>query len=153
MKFLYVFRNYAHPSLSLSFYIPPSPSLSLFLHPSLSPPYLTLALSVPKPEVVVSATERELVSGSPLYLSCSIQPPSVNTSITILSNWTTPGSRHDRVNAANDTRPELVISSVETADSGDYTCSVRVTDSSDSQYVLDSGLITATVTITVSKWK
>ena len=103
------------------------------------------------PEVMVTVTERELVSGSPLFLFCSIQPPSVDTSITILSNWTTPGSRHDRVNAANDTGPELVISSVETADSGDYTCSVRATDSSDSQYVLDSELATATVNITVSK--
>ena len=109
------------------------------------------SLSVPRPVVAVSAAVRELVSGSSLSLSCSIQPLSVDTSTTITSNWTSPGGRHDRVNNDGDTSPELVISSVETVDSGVYTCSVIVTDSTGSQYVLDSPLTDSTISITVSK--
>ena len=110
-------------------------------------------LSVPRPDVAVSAAVRELVSGSSLSLSCSIQPLSVDTSTTITSHWTTPGGRHDTVNGDSDTSPQLVISSVETADSGDYTCSVIVTDSTSSQYVLDSPLTVSTISITVRKYK
>ena len=109
------------------------------------------SLSVPRPVVTVSAAMREFVSGSSLSLSCSIQPLSVDTSTTITSNWTTPGGRHDRVNDDSDTSPELVISSVETADSGVYTCSVIVTDSTGSQYMLDSPLTVCTINSTVSK--
>ena len=72
-----------------------------------------LSPSVPSPEVMVTP-KRELVSGSPLSLSCSVLPPSVDTSINISSNWTTPGGRHDTDNTT------LVIYSVETADSGEY---------------------------------
>ena len=109
------------------------------------------SLSVPRPDVAVSAAMRELVSGSSLSLSCSIQPLSVDTSTTISSNWTTPGGRYDRVNGDSDTSPQLVISSVETADSGVYTCSVIVTDSTGSQYILDSSLNISSINITVSK--
>ena len=100
--------------------------------------------------MIVSAPgeKRELVSGSSLSLSCFIQPLSVDTSTTVLSNWSTPGGR---VNAENDTSPQLVISSVETADSGDYNCTVRLTDSTNSPYILDSPLAYSTTTITVSK--
>ncbi|CAI8024478.1 hypothetical protein GBAR_LOCUS14204 [Geodia barretti] len=105
---------------------------------------------IPSPMVAVTAqTATELVSGSGLSLNCSIQPPSVDTSITVLSNWSTPGGRHNRVNAENDASPQLVIPSVETADSGDYTCSVRVTDSTNSPYILDSPLAYSTTRITV----
>ena len=103
--------------------------------------------------VTVSATSRSLVSGSSLNLSCFIQPLSGDASITILSNWTTPTGREDRVNDNNDTSPELVISSVETADSGDYTYSVIVTDITDSQYIMDSPLVISTISITVRKEK
>ena len=109
------------------------------------------SLSVPRPLVTVSAAVRELVSGSSLSLSCSIQPLSVDTSTTISSNWTTPGGRYDIVNNDSDTSPELVISSVETADSGVYICSVIVTDSTDSQNILDSPLNISTINITVRK--
>ena len=108
-------------------------------------------LSVPRPIVAVSAAMRKLVSGSSLSLSCSIQPLSVDTSTTISSNWTTPGGRYDTVNDDSDTSPQLVIPSVETADSGDYTCSVIVTDSTDSQFILDSPINISTISITVSK--
>ena len=111
------------------------------------------SLSVPRPDVTVSAAMRELVSGSSLSLSCSIQPLSVDTSTTITSNWTTPGGRHDTVNGDSDTSPELVISSVETADSGVYTCSVIVTDSTGSQFILDSPLTVSIINITISKLK
>ena len=100
---------------------------------------------VPRPVVMVTASERELVSGSPLSLSCSILPPSVDTSIAISSNWTTPGGRHDTDNTT------LVIYSVETADSGEYICSVTLSDSSGSQYVSESNEVSDTVSINVSK--
>ena len=96
--------------------------------------------------MIVSATESELVSGSALSLTCSIQPSSVDTPTTVISNWTAPNSTYNRVNAV-----ELMLSSVETADSGDYICSVRVTDSSDSLYVMDSEQVIDMVNITVSE--
>ena len=69
-----------------------------------------------------------------------------------MSNWTAPNSVYSRVNAVNATSVELMISSVETADSGDYICSVRVADSSGSEYVMDSELATDSVNIVVSKF-
>ena len=101
---------------------------------------------------MVSAAESELVSGSPLSLSCSIQPSSVDTSTTVMSNWTAPNSVYNRINAVNATSVVLMISSVVTADSGDYICSVRVTDSSGSEYVVDSEPETDSVNIVVSKF-
>ena len=95
---------------------------------------------------MVSATESELVSGSALSLTCSIQPSSVDTPTTIMSSWTAPNNTVVGISV------ELMISSVETADSGDYTCSVRVTDSSGSEYVMDSELATDSVNIVVSKF-
>ena len=95
---------------------------------------------------MVSATESELVSGSPLSLTCSIQPSSVDTPTTVMPSWTAPN------NTVSGTSAELMISSVETADSGDYICSVRVTDSSGSEYVVDSELATDSVNIVVSKF-
>ena len=102
-------------------------------------------LSVPRPVVMVTASERELVSGSPLSLSCSILSPSVDTSITISSHWTTPGGRHDTDSTT------LLISSVVTADSGEYLCSATFRDSSGSQYVSESNEVSDTVSIHVSK--
>ena len=95
---------------------------------------------------MVSATESELVSDSPLSLTCSIQPSSVDTPTTVMSSWTAPN------HTVNATSVELMISSVETADSGDYICSVRVTDSSGSEYVVDSEPETDSVNIVVSKF-
>ena len=94
---------------------------------------------------MVTASERELVSGSPLSLSCSILPPFVDTSITISLHWTTPGGRHDTDNTT------LVMSSVMSADSGVYICSAIASDSSGSQYVVDSEEDMDTVSILVSK--
>ena len=108
---------------------------------------------VPSPEVMVSA-ESELVSGSPLSPTCSIQPrggSSVDTPTTVISSWSAPNSAYDGENTANDTSVELAISSVQTIDSGDYICSASVTDSTNSVYVVDSQPATDTVTITVSK--
>ena len=101
---------------------------------------------------MVSATESEIVFGSPLSLTCSIQPSSVDTPTTVMSSWTAPNSVYNRVNAVNDTSVELMIFSVETADSGDYICSARVTDSSGSEYVVDNDLATYTLSILVSKF-
>ena len=108
--------------------------------------------TVPSPEVMVSASQSVLVSGSPLNLSCSItQPSSVTTPTTLMSNWTAANSDYDRVNAVNATSVELVISSVEAADSGDYICSATLTDSSGSSYILDSQPANDTISVTVSK--
>ena len=108
--------------------------------------------AVPSPDVVVSASQSVLVSGFPLTLSCSItQPSSVTTPTTLMSNWTAPNSDYDRVNAVNATSVELVISSVETADSGDYICSATLTDSSGSSYIVDSQPANDTLSVTVSK--
>ena len=102
-----------------------------------------------------SPTESELVSGSPLSLTCSIQPrgdSSVDTPTTVMSSWDAPNSTsYDRVITANVTSVGLVISSVQTSDSGDYICSASVTDSSDSVYVVDSDTATDMVNISVSK--
>ena len=108
---------------------------------------------VPSPEVMVSVG-LELVSGSPLSLTCSIQPrggSSVDTATTVMSSWTAPNSTYVRESTANDTSVEWVISSVQTADSGDYICSASVTDSTNSVYVVDSQPANDTVNITVSK--
>ena len=101
---------------------------------------------------MVSVTESELVYGSPLSLTCSIQPSSVDTPTTVMSSWTAPNGVYYRVNPVNDTSVELMISSVETADSGNYICAARVTDSSGSEYIVDSDVATYTVSILVSKF-
>ena len=107
--------------------------------------------SVPSPSVMVSTGDTELVSGSSLSLSCSIQPPSVDTAITISSHWTTPGGLHDTVNTENETNLVLHIPTVETADSGDYICSAIAIDSSGSQYIVSSELHSDVVSVIVSK--
>ena len=101
---------------------------------------------------MVSVTQSELVSGSLLTLTCSItRPTSVDTPTTIMSSWTAPNSTYNTVNTVNDTSVELMISSVETADSGNYSCSATLTDSSDSVYVVNSEPANDTISITVSK--
>ena len=114
--------------------------------------YYIISLPVPSPEVMVTSTESELVSGSPLILTCSIQPhSSVDTPTTVLSSWDAPNSDYDRVNTTNELIVRLNISSVQTADSGDYICSASMADSSDSVYVVNSDPATDMVNITVSK--
>ena len=110
---------------------------------------------VPSPVVMVSSpAESELVAGSSLSLTCSIQPQgggSVDTAATIMSSWDAPDSMYDGQNTANATSLDLSIANVQTADTGLYTCSASVTDSSGSMYVMDSTSATGTVSITVSK--
>ena len=109
--------------------------------------------SVPTPVVLISPSDSVVISGSPLSLSCSIEPASVDTPIAVTPNWTFPNSGSERqVEVYSDTRLELKVASVETADTGDYTCSVRVTDSSESEYVIASDLGTHTIRIIVSKF-
>ena len=113
------------------------------------------SLPVPSPEVMVSGpAESELVAGSSLSLTCSIQPlggSSVDTAATIISSWDSPGSMYGGQNTANATSVPLDIASVQTADTGDYTCSVSVTDSTSSMYIVDSDPANDTLRITVSK--
>ena len=110
---------------------------------------------VPSPDVTVSdLTESNLVSGSPLSLTCSIQPrggSSVDTPITVVFSWNAPNDRYDGDNTSNDSSVDLTISSVQTADSGAYICSAIMTNSNDSGYVVGSQPVADTVSITVSK--
>ena len=117
-----------------------------------------LSQPVPTPVVMVSGpAESELVAGSSLSLTCSIQPQgggSVDTAATIMSSWDAPDNARNTdstVTATSATTLDLNIASVQTADTGVYTCSASVTDSSGSVYVVDSTPATVTVTITVSK--
>ena len=119
---------------------------------------LLLSPPVPSPVVNVSGpAELELVAGSSLSLTCSIQPQgggSVNTAATIMSSWDAPDNARNRDStstATSATTLELNITSVQTADTGVYTCSASVTDSSGSVYVMNSTSATDTVNITVSK--
>ena len=68
-----------------------------------------------------------------------------------MSSWDAPDSMYDGQNTANATSVPLNIASVQTADTGVYTCSASVTDSTDSVYVMNSTSATDTVNITVSK--
>ena len=113
---------------------------------------------VPSPVVMVSSqAELELVAGSSLSLTCSIQPQgcsSVYTAATIMSSWDAPDSARNTKSTANATSAaslELDIASVQTADTGVYTCSANMTDSSGSVYVVDNDPATDTFSITVSK--
>ena len=110
---------------------------------------------VPSPVVTVSGpAESELVAGSSLSLTCSIQPQgdsSVDTGATVMSSWDAPDSMYDGQNTANATSVLLHIASVQTANTGVYTCSAIVTDSTGSVYVVDSEPATDNVNITVSK--
>ena len=107
--------------------------------------------------MVSGPAESELVAGSSLSLTCSIQPQeggSVDTAATIMSSWDAPDSTRNTDSTAiatSATTLDLNIASVQTADTGVYTCSASVTDSTDSMYVMDSTSATDTVTITVSK--
>ena len=75
----------------------------------------------------------------------------MDTAATIMSSWDAPNSVYDGQNTANATSVPLNIASVQTADTGDYTCSASVTDSTGSVYVMNSAPATDTVSITVSK--
>ena len=96
--------------------------------------------------VTVSPIEIVLVSGSSLSLTCSIEP--VNTLTNVIYSWDAPNN--DRGSTVDDT-DVFMISSVVTSDSGDYICSVTLTDTTDSMYIIDSQPATATANVIVSK--
>ena len=110
---------------------------------------------VPSPVVMVSPVLSVLVSGSSLSLICSIQPTiqptSVTTATTVIFSWNAPNNIYDTVDSVTDTSVELIVSSVVTADSGDYICSATITDSSDSTYIIDSEPANDTASVIVSK--
>lgn len=107
--------------------------------------------AVPMPGVTVSASQSLILSGSRLSLNCSIQPSVVDTPTLLTFNWTVPNSTHNITYTLSNTSTELMIYSVETTDSGDYICSARMTDASDSSYVLDSEIAIDVVNINVCK--
>ena len=100
---------------------------------------------------MVSPISSMLVSGSSLSLICSIQPTSVTTATTVIFSWNAPNNIYDTIDSVTDTSVELMISSVVTADSGDYICSATLTDSSDSMYIIDSEPANVTASVIVSK--
>ena len=112
--------------------------------------------TVPRPVVAVSGASNSTVleSGSSLELTCSIQPQGVghvDTPSTIMSRWSAPSSQYNRDGTANASTVSLSIPSVVTADSGAYTCTASVSDSSGSGYVVASEEVMETVSITVSE--
>ena len=112
--------------------------------------------SVPRPVVTVfgASDGTVLESGSSLELTCSIQPQGVgqvDTPSTIMSRWSTPSSQYSGDGAANASTVALSIPSVVTADSGAYTCTASVSDSSGSGYVVDSVEEMESIGITVSE--
>ena len=102
-----------------------------------------------------ASNSAELESGSSLELTCSIQPQGVrhvDTPSTIMSRWSAPSSQYSRDDGtANASTVSLSIPSVVTADSGAYTCTASVSDSSGSGYVVASEEVMETVSITVSE--
>ena len=100
--------------------------------------------------VTLSPIQSMLLSGSSLSLFCSVQPhTSVNTLSNVVYSWNAPNNT-GTVITAHDTSV-LMISSVVTSDSGDYNCSVTLTDTTDSMYIIDSEPDTATASVIVSK--
>ena len=112
--------------------------------------------TVPRPVVTISGASDGTVLefGSSLELTCSIQPQGVghvDTPSTIMSRWSTPSSQYSRDSLANASTVALSIPSVVTADSGAYTCTASVSDSSGSGYVVDSVEEMESIGITVSE--
>ena len=112
--------------------------------------------TVPRPVVAISGASKGTVleSGFSMELTCSIQPQGmgyVDTSSTIMSRWSAPSSQYSRDGVANASTVALSIPSVDTADSGAYTCTASVSDSSGSGYVVASEEVMETVSITVSE--
>ena len=113
---------------------------------------------VPSPEVEISGVTNgsEFVSGSSLSLTCTIRPQEgdyVDTPTTVMSSWDAPNIIHvyGGDNDANTTSMDLNITSLETADSGVYSCSANVVDSSGSEYVVDSPTGNNIISIIVRK--
>ena len=105
----------------------------------------------------MTVTPRELTVGYglPISLSCSVTPPSaVDTPTNISVNWTTPSNRYDRVMryTVDTVTDELVITSGNFSDSGLYTCSVIVYDTSGSQFIITSQSSSDNASITVGKY-
>ena len=73
----------------------------------------------------------------------------MDTAATIMSSWDAPDNARNTATSA--TSLDLNIASVQTADTGVYTCSASVTDSSGSVYVTNSTSASDSFSITVSK--
>ena len=99
---------------------------------------------------MISPMSSVLVSGSSLSLICSIQPTTVTTPTSVVFSWDSPNN--GIVSKLNDTSVMLMISSVVTSDSGDYTCLATLTGSSNSMYIIDSEPATVTANVIVSKY-
>ena len=69
-----------------------------------------------------------------------------------MSSWNAPNTAYGGDNENGATSVDLNIASLETADSGVYSCSANVVDSSGSEYVVDSITGNDTISIVVSKF-
>ena len=119
--------------------------------------YLVFFSSVPMPVVTVSRDDNgsELNYGSSLSLICSIQPQEmeyVDTPTAVISSWDVPSSEHDIANPTNTSTLALDIVSLSVSDSGIHSCKGSLADSGGSRYIVESGKMTHTLSITVSKW-
>ena len=62
----------------------------------------------------------------------------MDTPISYVYSWDAPNNIYDGNNTTNDTTMFLNISSLVTADTGEYVCSARAEDSSGNQYIISS---------------
>ena len=102
----------------------------------------------------MTATATEIVSDYSFSLFCSAHSSSyVDTPIRILFVWYTPSGKYDRTQEVDgDTNVDvLTIHRAKIEDTGHFTCSATINDSSGSDFITGSRLNNDYVWITVSK--
>ena len=77
----------------------------------------------------------------------------MDTPTTVISRWDAPNTAYGGDSEEDATSVDLNIASLERADSGVYSCSANVVDSSDNKYIADSTIATAFERIIISKMK
>ena len=105
--------------------------------------------------VTVTSNNTDPVVGDDITLTCTIVvDPAVDTDVVVTAVWTGPG---EGITGTTPTDPDsdktyqstLALTSLETSDSGGYTCTAMAT--SDDTFVTDSDPVPNTLTITVGK--